>query len=397
MTQNYSTYYKRCCYLFFGLILLLGGAFCNNTVAQTLPRPDHIIILIEENQPNSIVIGSSGAPYINQLASDTDAVVFTKFYAIEHPSQPNYLDMFSGSNQGVLDDNLPANYPFTTPNMAYELLHHGFSFITYSQELPSVGSDAQSGTTGSYARKHNPVTNWVGTGANQVPDTCNQPYENYFPTDYSKLPTVSYVVPDEDSDMHNGSIFSTPSTITVGDYWMHKHLDSLFKWIKNNNALFIYTFDEDDGFSGNNIPTVFYGPMVKGGTCSTHYDLYSLLRTIEDMYDLGEHAGAAASASDINNVWKSYPEGINPVSANSSLKVTPNPASAVLSIDATKLNDASGEIMITDIAGRVISQFTLPESKRIDVNTSAYTPGIYFYHLSQSAGATQTGKFVIAH
>lgn len=389
------------CYLMVASFsLLLCTLLSNNGAAQTLPRPDHIIILIEENQPNAYIIGnttppfqsqppSAIAPYINALANDTDACVLEKFYAIEHPSQPDYLDIFSGANQGVLDDNLPANYPFTTPNLAYELLHHGFSFITYSQDLPSEGSDAQNSAVGSYARKHNPVTNWVGTGLNQVPDTTNQPFTN-FPTDYSKLPTISYVVPNEDSDMHNGSY---PATATAGDFWMHEHLDSLFRWIKNNNALLIYTFDEDDGFYNNNIPTIFYGPMVKGGTNNTHYDFYSLLRTLEDMYGLGEHAGAASSAIDITDVWKTTSTGISAIQETpATINVSPNPASASVSFDASRLSSVSGELSISDVTGRVISTFAMPTSKRLSVNTSEYPAGLYFYHF-----ANETGKFVVAH
>jgi hypothetical protein len=375
------------------LLLSLSVAFINKATAQYLPRPDHIIMLIEENQPNSLIMGNASvAPYINALAADTDAVVMTQFFAITHPSQPNYLDFFSGDNQGVLDDNLPANYPFTSPNLAYEVLNKGFSFITYSQDLPQEGSDAQSSTVGSYARKHNPVTNWIGTGMNQVPDTCNQMYTQ-FPLDYSTLPTISYVVPDEDSDMHNGSY---PTTCTAGDYWMHEHLDSLLKWVRNNNALFIYTFDEDDGFENNNIPTLFYGPMVKGGSCSTHYDFYSLLRTMEDMYSLGEHAGAAASAVDITDIWR-VPTGINSVIPNiATLQVYPNPASSAVSFDGSRLTDASGEISITDVTGRVISQYNMPLSKKLVVNTSEYTTGLYFYHFQHSAADVETGKFIVA-
>ena len=398
MTRNYTLRIA-----IFSLILTLSSALFNKASAQYLPRPDHIIILIEENQPNAYIIGNNPppfqsqppsviAPYINQLANDSDAVVLQKFYAIEHPSQPDYLDLFAGSNQGVLDDNLPANYPFTTPNLAYELLHKGFSFITYSQDLPAEGSDAQNGTVGSYARKHNPVTNWIGTGPNQVPDTCNQMFSQ-FPTDYSKLPTICYVVPNEDSDMHNGSY---PATATVGDYWMHEHLDSLFKWIKNNNALLIYTFDEDDGFYGNNIPCIFYGPMVKGGTNNTRYDFYSLLRTLEDMYGLGEHAGAAASAIDITDIWK-IPTGINNVAPTApSLRVYPNPASSVVSFDGTRFSDASGTISITDVTGRVVSISEMPVSKKLIVNTSEYTTGLYFYHFQHSSAHVETGKFIIA-
>ena len=384
----------RTLFAFISLLCLLSF-FANDLKAQTLPRPDHIIIIIEENQPNALVLGSSAAPFINQIAADSDAVTFTKFYAIEHPSQGNYLDMFAGGNQGVLDDNLPANYPFTTPNMARELLDKGLSFITYSQDLPNTGSDVVASSVGSYVRKHNPVTNWVGTGLNQVPDTVNQPFTN-FPTDFSKLPTVCYVVPNEDSDMHNGSVFSTPSTITIGDYWMKQHLSDLMTWIKNNNALFIYTFDEDDGFANNNIPTVFYGPMVKGGTCTTHYTLFSLLRTIEDMYGTG-HAGAAASATPITDVWKTTSTGINSIEASSSLQVYPNPASSVIRFDGSKLADASGDIIITDLTGRTIAQYSMPTSKKLELSTTDYPSGLYFYHFAQNGKTSLTGKFAVSH
>ena len=373
------------------LVISLSTAFTNKVNAQYLPRPDHIIILIEENQPQSAVIGSSAAPYINALAADSDAALLTKFYAIEHPSQGNYLDIFSGSNQGVLDDALPADYPFITPNLAYELLHKGFSFITYSEDLPLVGSDIQNSSVGHYARKHNPVTNWVGTGPNQVPDTCNQPFQGYFPTDYSKLPTISYVVPNEYNDMHSGS-----NPVQTGDTWMHQNLDSLFRWIKNNNALFIYTFDEDDGFAGNNIPTLFYGPMVKGGSYNTRWDFFSLLRTLEDMYSLGEHAGAASSAIDITGIWKT-PNGINNLESNTpSLQVYPNPASSSVIFDGARLSETTGTISITDVTGRIVSTLDMPASKKLIVTTTEYPAGLYFYHFQHGSANVETGKFVIS-
>ena len=53
---------------------------------------------MEENHGYSEIIGSKYVPYINSLASA--GALFTKSYAITHPSQPNYLELFSGSNQG---------------------------------------------------------------------------------------------------------------------------------------------------------------------------------------------------------------------------------------------------------------------------------------------------------
>lgn len=366
------------------------------TKGQTLPRPDHIIVLIEENQPNGLIMNNqSVCPYIYALQQDTDAVTMDNFYAIEHPSEPNYLDLFSGSNQGVLDDGLPANYPFISPNMAAELLRHHLSFITYSQDLPSVGSDVINSSVGSYARKHNPVANWIGTGPNQVPDTCNQPYAGYFPTDYSQLPTVCYVVPNQDSDMHNGTY---PSTATAGDFWMHEHLDSLLRWIKTHNSLFIYTFDEDDGFSNNNIPTLFYGPMVKGGTNHTHYSLYSILSTVERMYNLGEYAGRANYDSAVTDIWRTtYNTGINQLTEEPKLVVYPNPASEALNFDATGFNFSSATLLITDLEGRTVNEYAVPSARRLQFSTHAFSAGLYLYHLVQDNGQTVSGKFVVAH
>ena len=363
-------------------------------MAQTLPHPDHIIILIEENQANSQVIGNAAhAPYINQLTTDSIASTFTKMYAIEHPSQPNYFDFFAGSNQGVTDDNVPSGYPYTTANLARELLDKGLSFVTYSQDLPSVGSDVAS--SGSYVRKHNPLTNWVGTGTNQVPDTLNQPY-TAFPSDFSMLPTVCYVVPNEDSDMHNG--FGNPA-IAAGDFWFKEHLQSLVNWVANpvNNSLLIYTFDEDEGLAGNNIPTVFYGPMVKAGTDVTQYNLYNMLRTIEDIYGTG-HAGSASSALPILDCWRApVSTGLNQISEIPAIQVFPNPAASTIQFTGAALNEPGSGVIITDITGRQLGYFTSGGSKKLVLNVSDYSNGLYIYQLQNGERNLQSGKFTVTH
>src|SRR4051794_37455683 len=73
-----------------------------------IPTPDHLVIVIEENHSEASIIGNTiDAPYINQLA--TQGANFTNFFGTTHPSEPNYLHMFSGSGQGVIDDSTPAN------------------------------------------------------------------------------------------------------------------------------------------------------------------------------------------------------------------------------------------------------------------------------------------------
>ena len=82
-----------------------------------ISRPDHIVIVIEENHNYEQIIGSANAPFINQLAKES--AVFTDAHGVTHPSQPNYLALFSGSLQGVNGDKcLTDTTPFTTPNLA---------------------------------------------------------------------------------------------------------------------------------------------------------------------------------------------------------------------------------------------------------------------------------------
>jgi len=124
-------------------------------VANGVPRPDHVVIVIEENHSFSQIIGSPDAPYINSLVAQ--GALFTQSYAITHPSQPNYLDIFSGSNQGVTDDSCP--HYFITDNLGLYLLNASLTFAGYSEDLPSVGSLVC--TSGAYARKHAPWVNFT--------------------------------------------------------------------------------------------------------------------------------------------------------------------------------------------------------------------------------------------
>ena len=70
--------------------------------AVELPRPAHVVVVVLENRAAVDVAGEASTPFINSLSGN--GAVFTESFAIEHPGQPNYLDLFSGSNQGVKND-----------------------------------------------------------------------------------------------------------------------------------------------------------------------------------------------------------------------------------------------------------------------------------------------------
>ena len=252
--------------------------------AGPVPRFDHVVVVVEENRSYSEIIGSPAAPYLNSLAAG--GALFTRSYGLTHPSQPNYLALFSGSTQGVTGDSCP--HSFTGPNLASQLLAAGLGFAGYSESMPSdgylgCGSD-------SYARKHNPWSDF-----STLPPTVNRTLSS-FPSDYAALPTVSFVIPNLDNDMHDGSV-------PAGDSWLRDHLDGYARWAKAHRSLLVVTWDENDNSPGNHIATIFYGASVKAGRYAERVSHYRLLRTLQVAYGLPA-LGDSGTASPITDVWQ---------------------------------------------------------------------------------------------
>ncbi|NRF94858.1 acid phosphatase [Paenibacillus frigoriresistens] len=247
-------------------------------------KPDHVVIVVEENHSYEKLIGNASAPYINALAGQ--GAFFTHSYAVAHPSQPNYFVLFSGTDQGVKDDS--CGHQFKTANLASELVKAGYTFAGYSEDLPAVGSTVC--TNHQYGRKHSP---WVSFS--NVAKESNQPFDQ-FPKDFSKLPTVSFVIPNQDNDMHDG-------TIQAADDWLKKHIGPYVTWAQSHNSMLILTWDEDDFSKDNHIPTIFVGPMVKPAKYDQHITHLNVLRTLEEMYKL-PYLGGTSEVPAIQGIWK---------------------------------------------------------------------------------------------
>jgi phosphatidylinositol-3-phosphatase len=143
--------------------------------------PDHVVIVIEENLPTREL--APELAYLNSLLHQ--GANFTNSHGIDHPSQPNYLALFSGDPQGTGSDakrnpdgsnpivnghtqvgtNDPLlNTPLDAPNLGAALIRAGRSFAGYSEDLPARGFTgvSRTGPPGSgidYQRKHNPWVN----------------------------------------------------------------------------------------------------------------------------------------------------------------------------------------------------------------------------------------------
>ncbi len=325
-----------------------GGVTHSVGVTLTVPQtnifgiapPDHVVIVIEENHSFSSIIGSASAPYINSLAQQ--GALFTQSFGVEHPSQPNYLDLFSGANQGITDDTCP--HTFSTENLASELAAAGQTFTGFSEDLPAAGSTVC--TSGAYAEKHAPWVNFTN-----VPATSNQPF-TAFPTDFTNLPTVSIIDPNLNDDMHDG-------TIAAGDTWLQQHINSYVQFAQTHNSLLIVTWDEDDNVSANQIATIFVGPMVKQGQFAEHITHFNVLRTVEDLYGL-THVGGAATATPISDVWKV---------AAADFSVTASPASV-----SVIQGSAGSSAISTTVSGGFNSAVTLAASGLPAGVTASFSP-----------------------
>ena len=155
-----------------------------------LPRPDHVIVVLEENESPARL--PSHAPYIAALARH--GANFTNAYAETHPSEPNYLALFSGSTHGITSDSCPHTY--ASANLGSELIAAGHSFVGYAESMPSDGYRGCSADP--FARKHTPWVNF-----SNVPAASSLRFSQFPQGDFASLPTVSFVVPNLCNDMHD--------------------------------------------------------------------------------------------------------------------------------------------------------------------------------------------------
>jgi hypothetical protein len=302
---------------------------------STLPVYDHIVVVVEENKDVEQIFGSQfDASYIRGLA--TEGAVIDAF-GEEHYSQGNYFWLFSGSNQNVgFSDQVPSaanhlDYPFMTSNLGEQLIKKGFSFKGYSESLPGIGSQVEfdpancQGQNCVYGRKHVPWISFGNVPSGTTLDTSSNLRFADFPTDYSKLPSVAFVIPNLNHDMHNGE---PARSIPAGDAWLRENIDGYYQWAKTHNSLLIVTFDENDDkrkYQGltnpmvspvttsrtpdayneylidlrNRVVTIFAGAHVKPGVYSEGKGVMhvNLLRTIEAMYGLPKSGAQQPNAA----------------------------------------------------------------------------------------------------
>jgi phosphatidylinositol-3-phosphatase len=265
-------------------VALLAALAVFATVAPTagaarVPRLKHVWVFVLENHSYNEIIGNPQVPFLNRLARRHGLA--TSYYAVAHPSLPNYLAMISGSTHGCTSNGCNGNYRGKT--LAGQFSRHGLQWRAYIEALPHAGYTGRD--SGQYTRHHNPFVYFRSIVRKPRQRARIVPFTK-FRRSLRHPPNLSYIVPTDAHNMHSGSE-------GVADGWVHTWVSRVMasRGFRHHGAIFI-TWDEAskgdssgccvEGVHGGHQPFI---AIVHNGPARVRLAKrrsgYSLLRTIE--------------------------------------------------------------------------------------------------------------------
>jgi phosphatidylinositol-3-phosphatase len=248
---------------------------------KSTPAFDYIVIIVEENKGYETVMGTTDAPYIHQLASSYSQA--DNYFALFHPSLPNYLAMTGGTDGGITDDcSSGAGCELNNSSIVDRIEASNRSWKGYMENMPSPCSLKDSGR---YAVRHNPFVYYKNLAGDQT--RCQKHdvplSELYKDIEQKQLPNFSFVVPDLCNDMHD-------CPVSTGDKWLADVVPKILNSteFKTKRSLLVITWDEaEKSAPANQIPMILAGPAAKKQyKSSATYNHYALLSTIEKAWSL---------------------------------------------------------------------------------------------------------------
>ncbi len=248
----------------------------------------HIILIMMENEGVDQVYGK--LPYETGLANTYawggDAVSHpgaNGYYALCHPSAPNYLGVTSGQTLQCGSD---AFHHYSVQNIGHEMQTAGISWVAYEE---SARTACQETSGGNYAVPHNPFPYYSDLGGNTAGSVCmkhvlpianltvNYPYS-------TNPPAFTFIAPNLLDDGHS-------SSASFGDHWLSTFLPELTKQGWFSSAVIFIVYDESygakpnsgyDGTRGGPVYMVAVSPFTKGiGALPNDTSHYNMLSTFE--------------------------------------------------------------------------------------------------------------------
>ncbi len=234
-------------------------------------------------------------PFFSELSKS--GANFSNFLAETHPSQGNYIALTSGALNGVHNDN-PVD--LNVSNLADLLDAKGITWKVYAEDYP--GNCFTGKSRGGYYRKHNPFISYTSISRN--PTRCANIVDGtQFDADVASgnLPQYVFYIPNSENDGHD-------TDAAFADRWYSGKFGKLVSDTSfMNGTLLVSTFDESGGLTGRNqVYTSLVGSMVlPGSNASESQNHYSLLKLVEENWNLGDLGKEDTRALPISGIWKS--------------------------------------------------------------------------------------------
>jgi hypothetical protein len=309
------------------LTMVAGSGSASADASRTdLKNFQHVFVIMMENTGYDSLIGNPNAPFINDAAARFGLA--SNYFGVIHPSQPNYIAITAGQT-GVDSDN---DETLDAPNIADQIEASGRTWKSYSQSLSLCNGNVLAHACGNqlYERKHNPFVSFADIQSNPA-RLANVVDLTQLDADLASgnVPSYSFIDPDQCHDMHGrgGGGSADPcdfsqvqGLIAAGDAFLQEWVGKIIAspaW-DGNSVIFIqwdeadFTNSGDFGFGddtgccdsvpnhggGHVLSIVISHSNHSAVTSNTAYNHYSVLRTIEEGWQLG----CLGAACDITNV-----------------------------------------------------------------------------------------------
>ncbi|KAH9960010.1 phosphoesterase family-domain-containing protein [Russula dissimulans] len=297
----------------------------------SLPKPqivsgkafDRVMIIWLENTDYA---SASTTNTFLQLAEQ--GILLDQYYAVTHPSEPNYVAAVSGDFYGMADDNL-YNIPSNISTVVDLLEDKSITWASYQENLPTDGFEGFNFTSKNYVntsspdytfyvRKHNGliVHDSVASVASRRALIRNF---NDFAVDVnaSSLPQWIWVTPNMVDDGHDTTIDYAASWV---EYWLNPLLNN--SYVNDERTLIVVSFDESETYTENNqILTLLLGGAIpqsaRNTTDSTYYTHYSLLSTVQANWGL-KSLGRGDTNKTLSNVYSFVAQATGYTNTNAS-------------------------------------------------------------------------------
>ena len=270
-----------------------------------VPNFAHVIILVFENREFGFVIGNNQMPNYNRWAGEY--TLLTQYYAILHPSLPNYIALMGGDTFGI--DRTCSECFVNAPSLPDQIEASGRTWKGYFEDMPRP---CYVGDTDVYVQKHNPFIYFdpIRLDEERCPRSVVPLSELETDLAGGSLPDFVFIVPNQCNNAHDCDL---PIADAWLGYWVAKLMAVLDPKADTEPYLIVLTWDEGQGNhsccglpaeAGGRVATVLISSLAKNGfQDDTPYTHYSLLKTIEEAWGL-PYLGHAL---DENNVLITAP------------------------------------------------------------------------------------------